>query len=107
MEKAGKDFEQYKEYAKIKKDKEKEASSLSDESNRMMGSLSYLAGKKVGDNAEASRKKRLSMADEEAQYASENAQRKMKDYRKSDKEAYDESRKLEDVNKKNKWKGTM
>lgn len=105
--KADEDFQQYQEYSKKEDVAEKKAGQLSNESNRIMGTLNYLGGKKAGDDAEASRKKRLSMADEDAQYARENAARKKKDYNKSSNEAYDESRKLEDVNKKNKWKGTM
>jgi hypothetical protein len=105
--KADEDFEQYQEYSKKESSAEKKAGQLSNESNRIMGTLNYLGGKEAGDNAEAARKKRLSMADEDAQYARENAARKKKDYYKSSEESYNEKRKLEDVNKKNKWKGTM
>jgi hypothetical protein len=105
--KADEDFKQYQEYASKAKQSDERASNLSSESTRIMGTLNYLGGREAGDNAEASRQKRVIMADEEAQYSKMNAERKRNDYLKSSNEAYNETRKLEDVNKKNKWKGTM
>lgn len=46
---------------------EKKARSLSDPSNRLMMTLNYLGGKEKGDAVEASRKKRLEMADADAE----------------------------------------
>jgi len=48
---------------------EKRADSLSSPSNRIMGTMNYLAGKEAGDAAEASRKKRLEIADADSDRA--------------------------------------
>jgi hypothetical protein len=66
-------------YSKEAEKQDKRANELASWSYRVLAGQSFFGGKKALDAGEASRKKRLAMADEQAQYARENAARAQKE----------------------------